>query len=80
MPNNLLEQLGEQDVPRPPRNLRANVRERMNATLVFLQMLDLLLRGVPYCLWHFGAAVTGLIFMTLTGNHEPPPRQDARLD
>jgi hypothetical protein len=80
MPANLLEQLGEQEVPQAPPRLRQSVRERMNATLLFLQLIDLALRGLPHLLWNFGKAVAGLLALTLTGDYEPRIRNDARRD
>ena len=80
MPQNLLEQLGKQDVPAPPTRLRRNVQERMNATLVMLQIVDLALRGLPFALFHFAQAVGGMVLLTLTGNYGPHDHDDARRD
>lgn len=77
---NLLEQLREQHVPAPPPQLRQEVRSRMNTTLLALHVADLLLRGLPLALFHFGQAVAGLAAYTLTGTYEPKARDDARLD
>ena len=77
---NLLEQLREQHVPAPPPQLRQEVRSRMNTTLLALHFTDLLLRGVPFALLHFGQAFAGAVAYTLTGTYEPKTRDDARLD
>ncbi len=80
MSANLLEQLGNRDVPRPPVKLRQQVRERVNTTLIVVQVLDLSLRGLPYVLWHFAQAVGGWLALTLTGTYEPRVKNDARRD
>ncbi len=77
---NLLDQLSRQDIPEPPPKLRQSVRSQMNSTLVLLQVLDLLLRGMPFALLHFAKAVAGLLLFTLTGTYEPRTRDDARRD
>ena len=80
MSANLLEQLGNHDVPRPPVKLRQQVRERVNHTLIVVQVLDLAFRGLPYVLWHFAQAVGGWLALTLTGTYEPRVKNDARRD
>ncbi len=78
MPPNLLEQLGQQPIPAPPQRLRGEVRERVNSTLLTLQVTDLAVRGVPFALSHFAQALGGLLAFTLTGTYEPRARDDAR--
>lgn len=78
MPPNLLEQLGQQPVPGPPQRLRGEVRERVNSTLIVLQITDLAVRGLPFVLLHFAQALGGLLAYTLTGTYEPRVRDDAR--
>ena len=80
MPANLLEQLGQRDVPRPPAKLREQIRGRVNTTLITVQVVDLALRGLPYVLWHFAQAVGGWLALTLTGTYEPRVKNDARRD
>jgi hypothetical protein len=80
MPQNLLEQLGKQPVPAAPPRLKEDVRERMNAALLALQLADLALRGLPMALFHFAHAVAGMLAYTLTGTYEPRVRDDARGD
>lgn len=74
----LLEQLGQQEIPRPPRQLRQAVRERVNTSLVLVQLLDLALRGLPYALLQFAKAVAGALLFTASGQYQPKPRDDAR--
>lgn len=80
MPRNLLEQLGQQQVPAPPPALRSEVRERMNNTLSALHLVDFAIRGVPFAVLHFAQAFGGLVAYTLTGTYEPRVRDDARRD
>ena len=80
MPQNLLEQLGQQQVPAPPVKLRRELRERMNTTLIALHLADFVLRGLPFAVMHFAQALGGLLAYTLTGTYEPRVRNDARRD
>lgn len=80
MPQNLLEQLGKQQIPAPPPKLRREVHDRVNTTLVTLQIFDIVLRGLPYAMFHFAQAVAGLILLTFTGTYEPRNKDDARRD
>jgi hypothetical protein len=80
MPQNLLEQLGEDHVPAPPPRLQTAVRERMNTSLMALYVADLLLRGLPWAMLQFGQALWGAVTYTMTGHYEPRPKDDARND
>jgi len=66
MPN-LFEELAEQEIPPLPADFGKEVHERVNRTLVALQILDLLWRGLPLAFLHFGRAVIGLLVFTLSG-------------
>lgn len=74
----LLDQLGQQPVPRAPQKLRQTVRERVNTSLVLVQLVDLAMRGLPYALLHFAKAVGGALLFTLSGQYQPKPHDDAR--
>lgn len=78
MPPNLFEQLGQEPIPAPPKRLRGEVRQRVNSTLLVLQITDLVVRGLPFVLVHFAQALGGLLAFTLTGTYEPRVRDDAR--
>lgn len=80
MPTNLLEQLGQRQVPAPPAKLRREVRERVNTTLIVVHVAEFALQAVPLALLHFARAVVGLVLFTLTGTYEPRVREDARND
>ena len=77
---NLLDQMRQQEVPRPPAQLRKQVRERMNASLLLLQLADLALRGLPYAMLEMGKAPRASLRFTLSGAYQPRPRDDARRD
>ena len=76
----LLDQLGQEEIPRPPQKLRQGVRERMNASLLLTQLIDLAVHGLPFALLHFTQAALGALLFTLTGEYQPKPRDDARRD
>lgn len=80
MPQNLLEQLGEDQVPAPPPRLQTAVRERMNSSLITLYFADLLLRCLPWAMLQFAQALWGAVTYTMTGNYDPRPKDDARND
>jgi hypothetical protein len=79
MPN-LLEQLGQRQVPATPPRLKLEVRQRVNTALIALQLAEFILRAMPFALLHFAKAVAGLILYTLTGTYEPRVKDDARVD
>jgi hypothetical protein len=63
----IFDKLAELEVPPPPANFDTEVHERVNKSLVALHFADLLLRGLPWAMLHFGKAVVALIVTTLTG-------------
>lgn len=67
MPQDIFEQLAQLNVPPPPPQLDRAVHDRVNRSLVALHLADLLLRGMPWAMLHFGRAVIGLIGLTLRG-------------
>jgi hypothetical protein len=67
MAQSLLEELKREEPPRPPVKLREQVRTRVNTTLLWVQLADFVLRGLPYTL-------------TFTGSYEPRPKGDARRE
>ena len=60
--------------PGAPADLPEQVHQRLNASLLTLQMLDLLLRGVGYAMFEFGRALVGLVAYSLLGRFGSPPR------
>lgn len=70
----LLDQLVHSEVPAPPPELETGVHERLNATLVTLQVMEALLRALPYAAWQFARSVLGMLVFTLTGRFPPEKR------
>ena len=76
----LFEQLAELDVPPPPVEFDRQLHHRLNRTLVAMQVLDLIVRALPWALWHFGRALLGAVVFTLRGKYlEPPTKNDPPL-
>ena len=73
----LLDQLARSEVPAPPPELEQGVHERLNATLVTLQVMEALLRALPYAALQFARSVLGLLVFTLTGRY-PPSEKTSR--
>lgn len=67
MASNLFEQLAEHEIPPMPEDFDSSVHQRVNRSLVVLQMLDLLWRGLPLAFVLFGRAVIGMIVYSFTG-------------
>jgi len=58
------------DVPPPPAQFDEQLHERVNRSLVTWQLVDLLVRGMPWALGHFAQAMLGALSFTLTGRYE----------
>ena len=67
-PSQSFEQLADVEVPPLPTDFDRAFHQRLNHSLVALQMLDLLVRGLPYAFGQFGRAVLGLIVYSFTGH------------
>ena len=77
MPN-LFEELAERDIPPLPADFGQAVHQRVNRSLVALQLLDLLWRGLPWAFLHFGRGLIGLLAFTLTGKFPVDKNREAR--
>jgi len=75
---NLLEQLADWEVPPPPAQFDAQLHERVNRSLVKAQVIDLVVRGLPWTLAHFARAIVGLFTFTLLGRYEVKPKDKRR--
>lgn len=75
MPN-LFEELAEQEIPPLPADFGQAVHQRVNRSLVALQILDLLWRGLPLAFLLFGRAVIGLLAFTFTGKFPVEKRRE----
>jgi hypothetical protein len=67
MPRDFLEELAEAPVPPLPETFNRALHDRLNRRLLAGQILDLALRGLGYCLLHFGRAVAGFFALTVLG-------------
>ena len=70
---NLLDQLSQQPVPPPPTDFGRRVHRRLNGWLLFGQLADFALRGIPYAALHFTRALIASVLFTLTGRHQDKP-------
>jgi hypothetical protein len=50
----------------------------VNRSLVTWQLIDLLVRGMPWALGHFAQAVLGCLAFTLTGRYETKTKHGPR--
>ncbi len=78
MATNLFERLAEMDVPPPPAQFDNQLHDRVNRSLVTWQLVDLLVRGMPWALGHFARAMIGALAFTLTGRYETKPNDQRR--
>ncbi len=77
MANDLLDQLKDADVPERPKDFDRQVHERLNGQLLVTHVADLVLRGLPYTVGRFFAALAGLAMMSLFGTFDPKTRSDS---
>jgi len=78
MPQDVLEQLAELEVPSKPVDLQRDVHKRLNARLLSLHLAELALRALPYAFVCFSEALAGLVSYSATGRY--PRRGDDRAD
>ena len=71
-----LEQLAHNEVPPVPEHFERRLHQRVNRQLLATHLLDLLLRGLPFAVQHFAAALGELLHVTLVG--EDPASQRRR--
>ena len=67
MANNLLDQLGQSEVPPAPVEIRRDVHDRLNQWLLVAQIAELVVYGFGYAVMQFASAVLGLTNFTLSG-------------
>ena len=68
MAQDIFEQLADWDVPPPPDKFDQQLHERVNKSLLVVQLVDLAVRAMPWAMLHFGRAVVGLLLLTLRGH------------
>lgn len=72
---NLLEELTQVAVPPPPVNMQRGVHERLNHWLATSQLIELVVHGFAYAVYHFAPAVVGAIVYSIAGKF--PATRDA---
>jgi hypothetical protein len=77
MADNFLEQLGELEVPPPPAQFDSQLHDRVNESLLGLQLTELIVHVMPLAIAEMARAFAGFITLTLTGRYEVE-RQDRR--
>jgi hypothetical protein len=70
MATDLFDQLSETEVPPPPVEFDQRLHGRLNSTLVFSHVVELMVKAIPFALLHFFQAVGGLLMMSATGRYE----------
>ena len=77
MPQNILEQLAELEVPSKRVDLQRRVHERLNVRLLSLHLVELALRALPFAFVCLSEAFAGLVFFTVTGRFPKKGEDDA---
>ena len=70
MPNDLLDLLSRDDVPKSPRGLSKQVHDRLNPRLLALHLAEFAVAVVPFAFFHFLKAMAGAFVFTLTGDFQ----------
>jgi hypothetical protein len=68
--DNFLEQLGEVDVPPPPAEFDAQLHDRVNESLVGLQLAEFLVHALPAAILEMARALAGAVSFTVTGRYD----------
>jgi hypothetical protein len=70
MVDTFLEQLGELEVPPPPAEFDAQLHERVNESLLGVQLAELVVQVMPLAFVEMLRAFAGLVVFTITGRYE----------
>ena len=77
MATDILEQLADTEVPPAPvEKLQKGFADRLNSRLLVQQLLDLMIRGVPYAAWHMTRGMIGVLYYTIAGRFARPADKD----
>ena len=77
MATDILEQLADTEVPPAPvEQLQKGFSKRLNSRLLVQQLLDLMIRGVPYAAWHMIHGMIGVLYYTVVGRFAQPANKD----
>lgn len=72
MANNLLDQLGQSEVPPAPVEIRRDVHDRLNQWLLVAQTTELVIYAFGFAAAQFASAVLGLINFSVSGDYQLP--------
>lgn len=75
MANDFFEQLADVEVPPPPAGFDRQLHERVNRSLLAVQLTDLVCGALPWALWHLLLALGGLITLTVSGKFQEPRKK-----
>lgn len=78
MATDLFEQLATHEVPPPPESLDRDVHQRLNKTLLAVQIGEFMVRGTWHACWFFLEALLGALIFTLSGRFPTGPRDRSR--
>ena len=75
MATDLWQQLATEEVPPPPVEFDHQLHQRVNKSLVSLQLIDLAVRAMPWAIMQFARAVLGAIAFTIAGRYPDRPEE-----
>jgi hypothetical protein len=78
MADDFLERLAELQVAAPPAAFDRQLHHRLNQRLTIQHLLDLLVRGMPWALAHFGRAVVELCVFSVSGRFADERKKENR--
>jgi len=78
MTDDFLDRLAELEVAAPPAEFDRQLHNRLNQTLTIRHFIDLLVRGMPWALAHFGRAVVELCLFSISGRFEDERKKENR--
>jgi hypothetical protein len=78
MADDFLQRLAELKVAAPPAAFDRQLHQRLNHRLLMQQLLDLLLRGMPWALAHFSQAVVQLGIFSICGRFADERKEENR--
>jgi hypothetical protein len=78
MADDFLDRLAELKVAAPPAEFDRQLHQRLNQSITIQHFVDLLVRGMPWALAHFGRAVVELCAFSLSGRFEDERKKKNR--
>ncbi len=75
MATDLWQQLATEEVPPPPVEFDNQLHQRVNKSLVSLQLVDLAVRAMPWAIVEFARAVLGLVAYSIAGRYPDRPEE-----